>query len=45
MIIGKDALKILPKKIKSLCPKTRKIALIVDTKIPVKYKKINNKAQ
>ena len=39
VIIGKDALKILPKKIKSLCPKTRKIALIVDTNIPVKYKK------
>ena len=25
VIIGKDALKILPKKIKSLCPKTRKL--------------------
>ena len=47
VIIGKNILNILPKKIKSLCPKTKKIALIVDTKIPVKFKndlrsKLNN---
>ena len=39
VIIGKNILKILPKKIKLLCPKTKKIALIIDTKIPVKFKK------
>ena len=38
VIIGKNILNLLPKKIKSLCPKTKKIALIVDTKIPVKFK-------
>ncbi len=38
VIIGKNILKILPKKIKSLCPKTKKIALIVDKNIPVKFK-------
>ncbi len=38
VIIGKNTLKILPKKIKLLCPKTKKIALIVDTNIPVKFK-------
>lgn len=38
VIIGKNILKILPKKIKSFCPKTKKIALIVDTNIPVKFK-------
>ena len=39
IIIGKNTLNILPKKIKSLCPKTKNIALIVDKKIPTKFKK------
>jgi hypothetical protein len=29
----------LPKKIKAICPKTKKIALIIDSKIPNKFKK------
>ena len=37
IIIGNNALNFLPKKIKSLCPKTKKIALVFDTKIPNKY--------
>ena len=32
IIIGKNIINILPKKIKILCPKTKKIALIVDKK-------------
>ena len=39
VIIGNSTLNLLPKKVKLLCPKTKKIALIVDTKIPNKYKK------
>ena len=38
--IGNNILKILPQKIKSLCPKTKKIALIFDKGIPPIYKKI-----
>ena len=40
IIIGSNTLSLLPKKIKALCPKTKKIALIVDSKIPSKMKKI-----
>ena len=40
ILIGNNILKILPKKIKSLCPQTKKIALIFDKGIPSKYKKI-----
>ena len=40
ILIGKNVLKILPSKIKTLCPHTRKIALIFDKNIPHKYKKI-----
>jgi 3-dehydroquinate synthase len=44
IIIGSNTLSLLPKKIKSLCPKTKKIALIIDTKIPSKFiKLIKNK--
>ena len=43
IIIGKNIINILPKKIKILCPKTKKIALIVDKKIPQKFKRILNK--
>ena len=39
IIIGSNVLKILPKKIKSLCPKTKKIALIFDNGVPNKFKK------
>ena len=39
ILIGNNILKILPQKVKSLCPKTKKIALIFDREIPSKYKK------
>ena len=40
IIIGNNTLHLLPKKIKAICPKAKKIALIVDTKIPSKFKTI-----
>ena len=40
VFIGSNTLNILPHKIKKLCPKTKKIALIIDKKIPNKFKKI-----
>ena len=40
VFIGNNTLNILPHQIKKLCPKTKKIALIVDKKIPNKFKKI-----
>ncbi len=43
IIIGKNTLGILPKKIKLLCPKTKKIALIIDKNIPAKFKKVIKK--
>ena len=39
VIIGNNILKILSSKIKSLCPHTKKIALIFDKNVPYKYKK------
>ena len=36
--IGNSALNLLRQKIKYLCPKTKKIALIIDSKIPSKFK-------
>ena len=39
IIIGKDTLDLLPKKIKLLCPGTKKIALIIDKNIPQRFKK------
>ena len=39
ILIGNNILKILPNKIKSLCPQTKKIALIFAKGIPSKYKK------
>ena len=39
IIIGNNTLNLLPKKIKAICPKTKKIALIIDSKIPNKFKK------
>ena len=40
ILIGNNILSLLPKKVKLLCPKTKKIALIVDKKIPIKFIKI-----
>ena len=37
IIIGKNSLEVLPKKIKLLCPKTKKIAFIIDKNVPVKF--------
>jgi len=37
IIIGKDILKKIPNKIKTLCPNARKIALVIDKKIPKKF--------
>ena len=39
IIIGKNTLNILKKKIKLLCPKTKSIALVIDRKVPQKFKK------
>ena len=38
IFIGNNILSTLPKKINSLCPKTNKVAIIIDKKIPKKYK-------
>ena len=43
ILIGNNILKILPNKIRLLCPQTKKIALIFDRGIPSKYKKIISK--
>ena len=39
ILIGSNILKILPNKIRLLCPRTKKIALIFDRKVPNKFKK------
>ena len=38
IIIGKGVLKEIPKKIKILCPNAKKIALVVDNKVPKKFR-------
>ena len=38
IIIGKNSINILPKKVKSLCPKSKNIALIIDKNVPLKFK-------
>ncbi len=43
IIIGKGILGILSKKIKKLCPKVKKIAIIIDKKVPNKFKMILKK--
>ncbi len=44
VLIGEDTLNVLPKKIKSLCPSTKKIALIIDKNVPLRFKsKFKNK--
>ena len=40
ILIGKNTLNFLPKKLNLLCPKTKNIAVIIDNKIPHKFKKI-----
>ena len=40
ILIGKNVINLLSKKIKSLCPKTKKIAIILDSGIPNKFKKV-----
>ncbi len=40
ILIGNNILNILSAKIKSLCPQTKKVALIFDSGVPLKYKKI-----
>ena len=37
VFIGTNILKILPKKIKSISPKTNKIGIVVDSKVPTKF--------
>ena len=39
ILIGKNTLNFLPKKIKFLCPKALKIAIIIDKKVPNKFHK------
>ena len=43
ILIGDGNLRILSQKIKSICPKTKKIALIFDKNVPTKYRKIISK--
>tara|TARA_B100001248_G_scaffold260438_1_gene248624 strand:+ start:1314 stop:2420 length:1107 start_codon:yes stop_codon:yes gene_type:complete len=44
IIIGKNTLNVLPKKIKLLCPKANNVAIIIDKKVPQKFKtKLKNK--
>ncbi len=40
ILIGRNILSILPKKIKVICPKVQKIALIIDKNVPNKLKKL-----
>ncbi len=39
ILIGDNILKLIPSKIRSLCPQTKKIALIFDKKVPNQFKK------
>ena len=39
VVIGNNAIKLLPIRIRELCPKTKKIALFIDSNIPQKFKK------
>ena len=38
ILIGNNILGILPKRIKSICPKAKKIALIIDNNVPTRIK-------
>ena len=44
ILVGKNLISVLPKKIKILCPKAKNIAIIIDSKVPYKFKKnLNSK--
>ena len=43
IFVGSNAINLLSKKIKLLCPKTKKIALIVDKNVPIKFQNILKK--
>ena len=43
ILIGSNILGQLPKKIKSICPKTNKIAIVIDRNVPKKFKKVLEK--
>ncbi len=43
IIIGKNALRFLSKEINYVCPKTKKIGLIIDKKVPKKFKELIKK--
>ena len=43
IIIGNNSLNIVQKKIKKLCPKTKKIVIIVDSNVPGKFKNLLKK--
>ena len=38
ILIGENILRMLPRKIKKICPKTKKICLILDKNVPNKFK-------
>ena len=38
IVIGQNSIRILPKQIKLICPKTKKIAVILDRKVPHEFK-------
>ena len=40
IFIGERTINLLPEKIKQLFPRTKKVALIVDKKVPIKLKTI-----
>ena len=43
IFIGENSINLLPNNIKTLCPETKKIGVIVDKNIPSKYKQILKK--
>ena len=44
ILIGNNTINLLPQQIMNICPKTKRIALVVDSKVPTKFiNKIKNK--
>jgi len=43
IFIGENSINLLPNKIKSLCPETKKIGVIIDKNIPSKFKQMLKK--
>ena len=43
IIIGRNALQFLSKEINAVCPKTKKIGIIIDKKVPKKFKELIKK--